>query len=162
MSWAIQHSESVTRKAFMPQGLSGMLRWFVKAWRDEVPVTMHAGGIEPDSQLGAPKLAPAFRAYVEGRHGRTEHAWSDGRPESSETYATPLLWTLRWLERNRHPLVAAVLRRLGRSAGDYRSLTMTCSTCASSVTLPDEYAEAIARDALNLAWEHYRDAPSAY
>ena len=147
---------------FAPKGLPGMLRWFVRSWRDEVPTDIHAGGIEPESQLGAPKLAGDFRAYISGAHGRTTYAWSDGRPESTETYVTPMLWTLRFLERNRHPLIAAVLRALGRSAGDYRSLTMTCTTCASSVTLPDEYAEAIARDALHLAWEHYREAPTTY
>ena len=78
--------------------------------------------------------------------------------KSTETYTTPMRWTLRWLERNRHPLIASTLRFMGMQGST--TFSVTCQTCSGSVTLPDEYAEAIARDALNLAWEHYREAPT--
>ena len=159
-SYAVDHEASVNARMYQPKGYHALLRWFVKTWRDELPGTIHAGGVEPDSRLGAPKFAPAFRAYIQGNDGRTEHPWSDSRPESTETYATPMRWTLRWLERNRHPLIASTLRFMGMQGST--TFSVTCQTCSGSVTLPDEYAEAIARDALNLAWEHYREAPTTY
>lgn len=158
--YRVDHEAAIQRRMFQPKGLRGLLAWFVKAWRDEVPATIHGGGIEPDSRLGAPRFTHDFRTYIEGNHGRTEHPFSEGRPEVGESYVTPTLWTLRWLERNRHPLAAETLRQLGRSGGDYQELATLCGTCHSRVTLPEEYREAIVRDVLNLAWEHYRDAPS--
>lgn len=155
------HQRAIQRRMFQPKGLHQLMAWFVKAWRDEIPESIHGGGIEPDSELGAPRLTNDFRTYIEGKHGRVTHAFSDGRPEVGETYVTPVLWTLRWLERNRHPLIAAVLRSLGRSGGDYRGLTIKCEH-GVTMSLPPEYCEAIARDALNLAWEHYREAPTTY
>lgn len=174
---------------FVPRGFDGLRRWFLRQWRDELPEEIHTVGVEFEkpgvitrengtvvtdpgggSRLGSPAFAPAFRVLLTGieradgtiqpAEARTEHAVSDGRAEATRSYATPLRWTIAFLERRR-PLIAAVLRRLGRTDGDWQGLAVTCGTCRSAVTLPDEYAEAIARVALAAAAEAYRTAPVA-
>ena len=167
------------RRRFTPSSFGQLVRWFTQAWRAEVPDEIHAGGIEKTrpgriergdgsgvtdpgggNRLGAPAYRPDFRAYVFGSSAGTEYAQAGDRPDLTESYSTPMRWTVEFLERSSHPLLAAVLRRLGRT-GEWRGISVTCSTCTTSVTLPDEYAEAIARDALNLAAKHYREEPEA-
>ena len=177
------------RRRFTPSSFGQLVRWFTQAWRAEVPDEIHAGGIEKTrvgeiergepvdggyagparvkeadpgggNRLGAPAYRPDFRAFVFGSAAGTEYAQAGERPDLTESYSTPMRWTVEFLERSRHPLLAAVLRRLGRT-GEWRGISVTCSTCTTSVTLPDEYAEAIARDALGMAVKHYREEPEA-
>jgi hypothetical protein len=50
--------------------LSDALSWLERHWIGRVPPTrIHTGGVEPDSALGSPRLADAFRAYLDARPG---------------------------------------------------------------------------------------------
>ncbi len=170
--------QSIQRRAFRPQDFRRRLVAFMEQWRDETPGDIHASGVEWEkpgriirgdgtgvsdpgggSRQGAPRYTGASRSYIEGMDSRTERATSGGEQEMGESYATPMRWAVRFIERSRHPLLAAVLRWIGAS-GDYRDLAVTCGTCTSAVTLPDEYSEAIAREALRLVWTHYEEGPT--
>ena len=143
---------------FRPQSFGDLVRWFINAWRAEVPSQIHNRDTDAG---GAPEFTNDFRTYIDGNHGRVTHAYSDGRPEVAETYVTPILWTLKWLERNRHPEAAKVLRDIGRSGGT-ATVYVSCTTCHAETELPEEYRDAILRDALKLADRHYREAPTTY
>ena len=172
-------SRAVYGRRFVPASFDKLVRWFVQGYRAEVPGGRkgdeYIGGVWRDrkrmtdekgyepvggSALGAPRESEPLAAYLYDPTSRTEQAKGGDLPDLYASYATPMRWTVEWLERTRHPLMAAVLRRLGRT-GDWHGLSVTCSTCSGSVTLPDEYAEAIARDALTLAAKHYREEPEA-
>lgn len=45
-----------------PASFGALLGWFHREWDAEFPKRLHERGIEPDSQLGAPRLAGAVRA----------------------------------------------------------------------------------------------------
>jgi hypothetical protein len=91
----------------------------------------------------------------------TEYATSGGATEANKSYAYPLRWTVTFMADHGHPLMARILRRMGRMDGEYRGITVTCETCQTFVTLPDEYSEAIARRALTVAAESFRSEPQA-
>lgn len=151
-----------------PTRLSGLVAWFVRSWESEVPRTTHASGVEWEgpgrivrsdgtgvsdpgggNEQGAPRWNGEARAYVFG--GTKSYTDTDG------WYVLPMHWTVDWLGM-RHPLKAALLRMIGRG-GDWHRVSVTCPACDSRVLLPDEYAEAVARDALGLAYRHYERAP---
>jgi hypothetical protein len=184
--YAPEHDRS---KRFLPHGFDQLRRWFLAQWKDELPTDIHGAGEETErpgrilrddgsgvtdpgggNALGAPSYLPEFRVLIYGlengdgttRPGetQTEYATSGGHVETSKSYAYPLRWTITFLERQ-HPLMAAVLRRMGRMDGEYHGVSVTCGTCTSAVVLPDEYTEAIARRALALAAEAYRAEPEA-
>jgi hypothetical protein len=180
-----EHEQS--RAPFLPRGFDALRHWFVAQWKDEMPPDIHVNGIELEKPgrilrkdgsgvtdpgggngLGSPALQSEFRLLIVGMENedgttrpgetRTEYATSGGHMETTKSYATPLRWTITFIERQ-HPLMAMILRRMGRMDGEYHGVTVTCSTCTGSVTLPDEYTEAIARRALVLAAETFRAEP---
>ena len=169
--YADDHRESSYRRnvRILPTGLDAFLKWFIRPFQLEVPAMIHDEGIEVEtpgviehgdgtlerdpgggSVLGSPKWNHEAKAAIFGKPNRLDE---DG------SYAAPMHWTITWMERNRHPLKAAVLRIIGRG-GDWRSgVRITCGTCTSAVTLPEEFAESIARDALRVAFNSYQDEP---
>jgi hypothetical protein len=190
------HDVSQARRQFAPKGLPDLVRWFVRAWRAEIPEPLHGGGVERQrpgrivrgdhggvtdggggSRLGTPSWTTEFRHIVEVDNCGCADCQSDKVPTDSrrefavgygievDSYATPLRWTIAWLEQHRHPLIAAVLRYIGRNDGSYEGLSLICGGCEScqerkvKVLIPDEYAEAIAERALGLAAKHYREEP---
>jgi hypothetical protein len=56
-----------------PRELHELLRWFRTEWEQECPGRIHQRGVEPESALGAPVLAGAFRAYIMGGPMATDH-----------------------------------------------------------------------------------------
>jgi hypothetical protein len=147
-----------------------MIAWFLGQWRDELPEQLHTRGVEWSSPgrivrssgaavtdpgggdlLGSPRLDPAYRDFLLGDDWRRENPSSDGQPERTETYATPLRATIRFMERRR-PLSARWLRALGRAGGDWREVGVTFN-------LPDELAEHVTAGALREAWFSYREEP---
>lgn len=164
-AYAAEHATEVRSR--FPKGFTGMLTWFLRAWESPLPNRMHGRGEEWDTPgritrgdgsgvtdpgggngLGAPRWDPRARAYL---FGPVRAVDEDGG----------YVWKMHVAVDNmsgRHPLKAALLRMIGRG-GDWHMVRVTCSGCSSSVTLPDEYAEAIARDALRVAFTYYQDAP---
>lgn len=47
-----------------PRSLPALVTWFRCEFAKEVPGRLHEPGVEPDSALGSPRLAGAFRAYL--------------------------------------------------------------------------------------------------
>ena len=163
---------AMLERAEPPSSLRLLVRWFTARYRVEVPDAIHSGGVESErpgrivradgegvtdpgggSRLGAPRLSPHFRAYLFGSPFATEHPESEGRPEIGESYASPMRATIAWIE-HRHPLRAAWLRAIGRTDGDWQTVTYAAD-------LPMEYGEAITFDALRLAWHHYEEGPTS-
>ncbi|MBU2166671.1 MAG: hypothetical protein KKF88_02425 [Alphaproteobacteria bacterium] len=56
-----------------PVHLPELLRWFRHEWAQECPAKLHEAGTEPDSALGSPRMAGAFRAYLVGSPMATDH-----------------------------------------------------------------------------------------
>ena len=56
-----------------PRHLNEFVTWFRLEWEREIPRKMHEQGTEPDSALGAPRMAGAFRAYLCGSPMATDH-----------------------------------------------------------------------------------------
>jgi hypothetical protein len=149
-----------------PMGFPGALRWFLRTWEGELKGRMHAQGVEWEAPgriergdgtgvtdpgggnaLGSPRWDASTRAHLFGSPSRTD---ADG------SYSEPLHFAVVYVER-RHPLKARLLRRVGMGA-DWRE-SVTCPAC--STPLPDEYGEAVMRDAVTVAIKHYREAPNS-
>ena len=75
--YAVAKSASMRRRmeqaAQEPRELPELLRWFRREWEAECPPRTHERGVEPESALGAPKLAGAFRAYICASPMQTDH-----------------------------------------------------------------------------------------
>ncbi len=57
----------------LPTSLAGRVEWLRAVTAHEpMPTRLHARGIEPDSVLGSPELAPAFRRYINANHEREQ------------------------------------------------------------------------------------------
>lgn len=63
----------MAKAAREPRELNELLAWFRREWEAELPRRIHERGTEPESALGAPKLAGAFRAYMTGSPMATDH-----------------------------------------------------------------------------------------
>jgi len=75
--YATEKRASVNRRmveaAREPKNLPDLMAWFRREWEAEIPSRIHERGTEPDSALGAPKLAGAFRSYIMGSPMATDH-----------------------------------------------------------------------------------------
>lgn len=47
-----------------PRQLGELIGWFRREWAAEMPRRIHVAGVEPDSALGSPKMAPAMTARL--------------------------------------------------------------------------------------------------
>lgn len=106
-----------TRETRQPQTWNALAHWFRAEWEASLPTRMHARGVEADSALGSPRLAPAVAS-------RTNHAdergwgitgWDrDGQPrgmtKDGEHTRDPFLY---YLERM---LNGGLAERMGASA----------------------------------------------
>jgi hypothetical protein len=76
-AYAAERESSVRRRmaevAREPRRLEDLMRWYRFEWEKEVPTRIHQRGVEPESALGAPVLAGAFRAYLHGSPFATDH-----------------------------------------------------------------------------------------
>jgi hypothetical protein len=75
--YADRHRASAERRmtdaALQPRTLPELIRWLRTEFNREVPSRLHEPGTEPDSALGSPKIAGAFRAYLMGHPLVTDH-----------------------------------------------------------------------------------------
>ena len=47
-----------------PRHLGELIGWFRREWASELPTRIHTRGVEPDSALGAPTMAPQMMARL--------------------------------------------------------------------------------------------------
>ena len=161
--YALEHDAS--RRRSRPLGFPAMLRDFVIIWEGEIATRIHASGVEWEppgrivredgtgvtdpgggNELGSPRFAGETRAFLFGRADRVD---IDGNPTTAMHAAVERLSRQR-----RHQLKGAVLRMVGRGGGA-AAIPVACPQCGAVAALPDEYAEAILRDALALAFRLY-------
>jgi hypothetical protein len=111
------------RRALERPRTFGKLRdWFKREWEAEFPNRIHERGVEPDSQLGAPRLAGAMRARFNALddakvatatdYDREHDTWSTGAAPRF-----PVLSALVQLHRT-CPLVARSLTQLAYGGFD--------------------------------------------
>jgi hypothetical protein len=126
MQFYPEHSRSVrdkTQEATARPRTFGKLReWFKREWDAEFPGRMHERGVEPDSQLGAPRLAGAMRsrfaalddakAATATDYDRGHDTWSTGAAPRF-----PVLAALVELHRT-CPLIAVSLTKLAYGGFD--------------------------------------------
>ncbi len=107
------------------------------------------------SALGAPRLADAFRRFIEDGADAVEYAVYDNENQTVPHYARPIRANLAWFAVN-HPLLARRLFHLGCYGGDWRGATLRFGP-----RLALEEAEVLYHEALRRLWEGWRDEPPA-
>jgi len=99
------------------------VRWYRVEWQREVPTRVHERGVEPESALGAPRLAGAFRAYLMGDPMATDHDDRFDMTTGHDARRRPIHAALQVIAR-RWPLSARLLFLLGCNGGDWETVTL--------------------------------------
>lgn len=124
---ASEHRASVSRRmdaaAARPESLPDLLAWFRAAWAEEMPARIHERGVEPQSVLGTPKLAGAFRAYMDAHPMQTDH---DPRLDVDERGAARVrpIHAALWQMRRRWPLSARFLFALAWTGAEWQDVAL--------------------------------------
>lgn len=75
--YAADHASSVRRTmdgaGHEPRSLAEYVTWLRREFERETPRRVHERGVEPESAIGSPRLAGAFRAYLCGSPFATDH-----------------------------------------------------------------------------------------
>ncbi len=153
--YAVEKEASVHRRmataAREPRELSDLIRWFRHEWEAELPRRIHERGVEPDSALGAPRLAGAFRAYLMGSPMATDHddrldANAGGDARLFPIHAAMTVMSHKW------PLSARFLRAIAWGGADWVDV-------AGQWNLAAEIGHRFAESALRHLWSIWaRDA----
>jgi len=157
-TYAAERESSMARRmaevAREPRRLEDLIRWYRQEWEREIPTRIHQRGVEPDSALGAPVLAGAFRAYLHGSPFATDH---DDRLDATMAGATrryPIHAALCVMGHS-WPLSARYLFAIGWTGADWQDVALAWHM------LP-EVGHRFARDALHHLWTIWaRDMESA-
>jgi hypothetical protein len=98
-----EHEASI-RAERQPQTFRALAKWFVLEWEASLPTRMHTRGVEADSALGSPKMAPAVASRL---NNASDHGWGvtgwdrDGNPrgmtKDGEHTRDPFLYYLERL-----------------------------------------------------------------
>jgi hypothetical protein len=127
LAYVAERRMSVGRRmaeaARQPRHLEEYVRWWRREWDAECPPRIHERGTEPESALGSPRLAGAFRAYLMGTPFATDH---DDRLDSTTADAArrfPVHATLAIMDR-RWPLSARFLFELGFLGAEWQDITL--------------------------------------
>lgn len=165
-----ESDRSVARKmakaAQRPRSLHEFIVWFRREWAAEFPSRIHERGIEPDSQLGAPRMTGAFIHHlgivIDGigstssdYDSRTD-TWSDGAARH-----TPILAALTLIKRDA-PFMGRFLEALPYMDFDWERVALKLvpvtgqpadSTVRRAISAHPEVREIWAREALRRLWE---------
>jgi hypothetical protein len=170
LPFGASHDRSRERKAELaatrPRTFGALLGWFKREWDADFARKLHERGIEPDSQLGAPRLAGKVRARFSALDD-AKAATSTDYDREHDTWATgssprfPMLDALTRLRdgsphRRGYPLSARILVRIAYlGTSDWRKVC-----CPHGE--PDEVGELFLTATLNVLWgiwaEGQRDA----
>lgn len=139
--FAIAHGQSrIERLAAPPDTLDGLLLWFRKEWADDMPVRLHDHYLDDG---GAPRLAPAFRAFIDSSPFSTDQ---DG------FYRWPIRAALAFTARG-DPFMARFLFGLAHNGGDWRGL-------CDRIGIPPQVAPVYTHEALRRIRVAFRDFPT--
>lgn len=107
-----------------PTELGTLLGWFRREWQNDFPRRLHERGVEPDSQLGAPRLAGAMRARFTALDEAKAATATDYDPakDTLSVGEAPRFPMLDALERygRRHPLMRRYLEAVAYMGFDWR------------------------------------------
>ena len=147
-SYAAERESSVRRRmaevAREPRRLNELVLWYRREWEREVPTRIHERGVEPQSALGAPVLAGAFRAYMHGSPFATDHDDRLDATTAQDTRRYPIHAALCVMSKS-WPLSARYLFALGWTGAEWYDVTLAWNM------LP-EVGHRFARDALHHLW----------
>jgi len=167
-----EHNASLTRKAQPPKNL---LRWFLEAYRAEMPERIHSADVwrdqvSPDearnglqavggSLLGSPRTNDAFRRYVEERPFVTEVAEYEGHKDRVGHYSFPLRAALATLsgrgkDTDDYPFMARTLYRVALRDGDWDGACASMGIC-------EPVRRVYIEEALRRLWSKYSIEPPA-
>jgi hypothetical protein len=152
-----------------------LLAWFVAGFREELPDRLHTRGVWRDarrrgdkdgyspvggSQLGSPRMADPFRAFVEDDPFSTEAAEYEGHKDIRAHYRTPMRAALARLagrgpDTDPYPFMARALDRTALRDGDWDS---ACASLGILEPVRKVYIEA----ALHRLYDRYREEPPNY
>jgi hypothetical protein len=109
-----------------PRTFGALRQWFKREWDAEFPQRIHERGVEPDSQLGAPRLAGAMRARILAVGADPNCGCEDCRKALGKATATDYdrahdIWSTGAAPR--YPVLAALVRLHERCPLVARSLT---------------------------------------
>lgn len=131
--------------AIEPATLPDLIRWFRREWAAEMPGRIHERGIEPDSGLGSPRLAGAFRAYLAGSPMATDHDDRLDMTTAGDARRLPIHAALNVMSR-KWPLSSRFLFALAWAGADWVDV-------AALWTMPPEIGHRFTHDALHHLWE---------
>jgi len=153
------------RAGKMPKSLSGLMLWFERQIREELPERLHkhepwhdrvsgreaCAGIQPvgGSDTGAPAFAGDFRLYIEDSPSRLDYR-DPASASGIMYYQRPMAATLARIARDGRPLMARTLLAVAAARFDWRVV-------ADGGNWPHEMFEEYLRSALIRAWLQYRD-----
>ena len=136
--------EAIVNEAKRPKGLYGLLRWYEKQWRAEVPDKLHVHAVWNErgfgSELGTYAYTDPFRRYLFN---------SPNEIDDNGYFMRPIHSALWRLERKK-PLMARTLFALAQGGFDWRKL-------ADAGKWPHEMFEIYIEGALQFMWREYAE-----
>lgn len=121
------HRASIARRmddvAREPRSLPEYLAWFRRAWAEEMPTRIHERGVEPESALGAPRLAGAFRAYMDGHPMATDYDPRHDIDERGAARLRPVHAALAQMRR-KWPLSARYLFAIAWTGAEWQDVAL--------------------------------------
>jgi hypothetical protein len=159
------HDDSVEAKALAavdrPRSFGALLGWYHREWDAEFPARLHERGVEPDSQLGAPRLAGAMRARFAALD-EPRAATATDYDREHDTWATgsaprfPVLDALTRYAR-KAPLLSAYLTAVAYRGFDWRAVATerlrVWDPVACRFSADDEHHYLLTFGALSALWE---------
>jgi len=152
-----------------PRTFGKLREWYQREWNAEFPNRMHERGVEPDSQLGAPRLAGAMRARFSALddakaasatdYDREHDTWSTG--------AAPRFPVLSALVKmhSEAPLLSRYLEAVAYGGFDWRRVSMSRlriwdptrvvegQTLRGAMVWDHKYAEIVTHGAMAMLWQ---------
>jgi hypothetical protein len=133
-----------------PTSLPDLLRWYRREWEQEVPSKLHEPGTEPDSALGSPRLAGAFRAYLMGNPMATDHDDRQDMDQRGAARRYPIHAALSEMAR-KWPCSAHWLFEIAWCGADWQDVALSHNIVA-------EFGQRITHHALRQLWTFWSRA----
>jgi hypothetical protein len=147
------------RASDRPRTFGKLLDWYRREWNAEFPRRLHERGVEPDSQLGAPRLAGAMRARFAAldNHKLATATDYDSGHDTWNVGSAPRFPILDALVRysDTAPLLARYLEALAYGGFDWRLISMRRLRILDGAEFvwDQHYAQIVTVGALDALWQ---------
>ena len=166
------HDDNARSKRAKMARPKDLLAWFLQGFREELPDRLHTRGVWRDahhrgdiegyqpvggSQLGSPRMADPFRAFIEDDPFGTEAAEYEGHKDTRNSYRTPMRAAIarlagRGADHEPYPFMARALYRTALRDGDWDG---ACASLGIIEPVRKPYIDA----ALHRLYERYHEEP---